>query len=197
MRIIAGKYKSRKINSGLTAKAPAAKKAPSLQRKEENVDLRPTTDRARESLFNILNNIIDFDGLKCLELFAGTGAVGFELLSRGAATVSFVESSPAQAALIEKTAMELGCAAQAEIKVQNAAGYLAGHKGEFFDLVFADPPYHAADNELWLNALASLKFNVFVFEHGGINVPPVGLTGFTVMDRKTGITNFRIYISDD
>jgi len=199
LRIIAGKYRSRKINSALPAKESPLKKKKSVpaDTEEEHKTLRPTTDRARESLFNILNNIIDFEGLKCLDLFAGTGSVGFELISRGAEYVSFVESSPAQAKLIEKTAEELGCRPQIEVHRQNVAAYLSERKGDYFDLIFADPPYSSAENEKWLKALAQIGFNVFVFEHGGINTPDYVFSGYETMERKTGITNFKIYISEN
>ncbi len=159
--------------------------------------LRPTTDRARESLFNILNNIVDFDGLKCLDLFAGTGAVGFELLSRGAANVSFVESSAKQAKLIEKTAISLGCDSQIEIFTEDAANFLLRHEGEFYDFVFSDPPYRHNDNERWLSLLSALKFNIFVFEYGSTEKPDFTLGGFSSIERKTGITNFKIFVSEN
>ena len=193
MRIIAGKYRSRKINSQLPAKASPR---PAPDKQDEHKSLRPTTDRARESLFNILNNIIDFEGLKCLDLFAGTGSVGFELISRGANSVSFVESSQMQVKLIEKTAEELGCQSQIEVHMQNAAAYLSEHKGGYFDLIFADPPYNAVENEKWPGALARIGFNIFVFEHG-LYKPDYVFSGYEIMERKTGITNFKIYISEN
>jgi 16S rRNA (guanine966-N2)-methyltransferase len=197
LRIIAGKYKSRKIHSVLAAKDKISPGKFSKPGSSSNLKLRPTTDRARESLFNILNNIVDFEGLKCLDLFAGTGAVGFELLSRGAANISFIESSSEQAKLIRKTAMELGCDSQIEIFNEDAEDFLLRHKGEFYDFVFSDPPYGYGDNQRWLNLLSAFKFNIFVFEHGSAEKPDFTFEGFSLIERKTGITNFKIFISEN
>ena len=81
MRIIAGLFKSRKIYSPVTGN------------NNKPGDIRPTSDRARETVFDILNNRFDFSGFSCLDLFAGTGAFGFECLSRGAGFVNFVDYS--------------------------------------------------------------------------------------------------------
>jgi 16S rRNA (guanine(966)-N(2))-methyltransferase RsmD len=103
---------------------------------------RPTTDRAREGLFNILANRVDFEGLRCLDLFAGTGCTGFELSSRGAAPVVAVEKDPAMHAFIGRTALALGLAAHEAVKA-DAFRYLANGP-EPFDLIVADPPYALA-----------------------------------------------------
>ena len=84
MRIISGKYGRRRFD------VPT------------NITARPTTDMARENLFNVLNNFIDFDGITALDLFAGTGAISFELLSRGAVAVTAVEMARTQTAFINK-----------------------------------------------------------------------------------------------
>ena len=73
------------------------------------VNLRPTTDRVRESLFNILQNRLDFDGLVVLDLFAGTGALGLEAISRGAEYVTFVEKSRFSQDIIKKNIELIGC----------------------------------------------------------------------------------------
>lgn len=187
MRIIAGKYRSRIIRSS----ADQSKK-----NKENNDGFRPTTDRARESLFNILTNIIDLNDTSCLDLFAGSGAVGFEMLSRGAAHVDFVDNSTAQIKVIESNAAMLDCSGHVDAHRSDAAAYLDSAKGKFYDVIFADPPYDNKDDERWLGALASVKFNVFIYESGG-NFGDFDPAGYEIIERRTGITNFRIYVSEN
>ena len=131
MRIIGGKYGSRRIN----VKIP------------DNV--RPTTDRVRESIFNILNNLIDFQDLKVLDLFAGTGAFGFEALSRGSAYTQFVEKNKRTFELIRSVANSLEIP-KSDYGIINgdAVKYLQNDKAQFsYDLIFADPPY---DNDIYV-----------------------------------------------
>ena len=78
-------------------------------KREAIFPLRPTSDRARETLFDILINYIEFDSLRCLDLFTGTGALGFEALSRGAGFCCFVDVSKEALNSVKKTADELGC----------------------------------------------------------------------------------------
>ena len=99
--------------------------------------LRPTPDRVRETLFNWLGQRLD--GLRCLDLFAGSGALGFEAASRGAREVVMVErDGPAMAALRKNR--ELLGATQVELVAADAIAWLAGERGRF-DLVFLDPPF--------------------------------------------------------
>ncbi|MDE5642027.1 MAG: 16S rRNA (guanine(966)-N(2))-methyltransferase RsmD [Muribaculaceae bacterium] len=125
MRIIRGKYGRRRFD------------VPS------NISARPTTDFARENLFNVLENLIDFEGLQALDLFAGTGAITFELLSRDCAEVTAVEKAATQYNFIRKVAQQLNVQNLRLIKgdvfrfVESGAGP--------YDFVFADPPYDMAD----------------------------------------------------
>ncbi len=121
MRIISGKYKRRRFDV------------------PKNIKARPTTDFARENLFNVLNNIIDFEDIKALDLFAGTGAISFELLSRGADMVVSVEKHPTQFYFIKKVAAELKDENIVAIKV-DVFKYIQSSR-EKFDFIFADPPY--------------------------------------------------------
>jgi 16S rRNA (guanine966-N2)-methyltransferase len=103
---------------------------------------RPTPERVREALFSIL---VSVDGLRVLDLFAGSGALGIEALSRGAAAATLVDSSHAAADAIRRNLHELGV--EAEVRRQPAAVFLqhAREAGRQYDLVFLDPPYgHAA-----------------------------------------------------
>lgn len=110
--------------------------------------LRPTPERVRQTLFNWLGQ--DLTGLKCLDLFAGTGVMGFEALSRGATAVTLVEKSmPAYKALLENK--QLLKAEQALILHQDALQFLSTN-AQKFNLIFLDPPYH----QQWLPKLLPL-----------------------------------------
>lgn len=125
MRIIAGQFRS-------VALTPVGKG-------DAGAHLRPTTDRVRESLFNVLTKYDLFDGARVLDLFAGTGALGLEALSRGAAHVTFVDNGRAAQKLIAQNI--------AKLKVQQNTTLMrcdARHlpsQAVPFDLVFLDPPY--------------------------------------------------------
>ena len=99
--------------------------------------LRPTPDRVRETLFNWLGQ--DLDGLDCLDLFAGTGVLGFEAASRGAASVTLVERDPVAFAALQKAAITLR-ASGVEVLRRDAVEF-ARNSGHMHDLVFLDPPY--------------------------------------------------------
>jgi 16S rRNA (guanine(966)-N(2))-methyltransferase RsmD len=127
MRIIAGTLRSRPLQ------------APS------GLATRPTSDRLRETLFNVLAPRIQ--GSAFLDLYAGSGAVGIEALSRGAASVFFVERAPAALAVLRGNMAKLGIAAEFRIHAGSVGTILRRMKpdaGAAFDLVFLDPPYDAA-----------------------------------------------------
>ena len=105
----------------------------------KNITARPTTDFARENIFNVIENLIDIDGIEALDLFAGTGAISLELLSRGAARVTAVEKAMTQYAFIRRTAEQLGEQNLNLIKGDVFKFLAAPH--EKFDFIFADPPY--------------------------------------------------------
>lgn len=127
MRVIAGKYRSRPLQS------------------LRGLDLRPTADRLRETLFDILTagNPAALEGTVWIDLFAGTGAVGVEALSRGAAMVYFVEASARAAELIEKNLQTLRVGTGFDVLKQDAIRAVNGlnAKGVQGDFVFLDPPY--------------------------------------------------------
>jgi 16S rRNA (guanine966-N2)-methyltransferase len=122
LRIVAGKWRSRLLD---IADVPG---------------LRPTPERVRETLFNWLSPIIP--GARCLDLFAGTGALGLEALSRGAAAVVFVENSPKAAATLEANVARLG-GSGASVRRMDAFEYLRRPAESGFDIVFLDPPFAA------------------------------------------------------
>jgi 16S rRNA (guanine966-N2)-methyltransferase len=143
MRIISGKHKGRKINP------------------PNNLPVRPTTDFAKEGLFNYLNNKIDFEGIKVLDLFSGTGNITLEFASRGAGEIISVDADIKCAAFLKKTASEFK---EESIRVvnQDVFRYL-GFCKEKFDLIFADPPYELNNAEL----LPKIIFEAGLLENDG------------------------------
>ena len=123
MRIIGGHLKGRKFN-------PPAKNWPT----------RPTTDYAKEGLFNILNNRFDFENLKVLDLFGGTGSHSYEFISRGCKDVTYVEKFGACIAFVKKTSQEFKIEEQIKIMKLDVFKFI-GFTKEQFDYIFAGPPY--------------------------------------------------------
>jgi len=121
--------------------------------------LRPTPDRVRETLFNWLGQ--ELDGLACLDLFAGSGVLGFEAMSRGARRVVMVEHSPKVLAALEANARVLAADSRLEIVRADAVRFLAS-SGARFDVLFLDPPYRAD----WIARLAPMVGGVM--EAGGV-----------------------------
>jgi len=114
------------------------------------MDIRPTSDRLREALFNVLTagNPDALDGTNWIDLYAGTGAVGIEALSRGAAQVYFVEQSAAAVEVIQENLKSLGIGSGMEVIQKEVVRALARFKKEAntFDFVFLDPPYRLQDS---------------------------------------------------
>ena len=138
MRIIAGRFKGTAL---ATPRSDAT---------------RPPSDRLRETIFNILAHGIglDLDGVRVLDLFAGTGALGFEAISRGARHATFVDEAVEPRGLIRRNMETMGLNGAAKILRRDATKLGPAGTIEPFDLVFADPPYDKGLGEL---ALASAK----------------------------------------
>jgi len=141
LRIVAGKWRSRLLD---IADVPG---------------LRPTSERIRETVFNWLAPQIA--GARCLDLFAGTGALGLEALSRGAAETVFVEQSPIAAKTLRNNIEALD-ASVASVHLSDARDFLRGPNVGEFDIVFLDPPF-AAD---MLEELCRLLDEISIFAHG-------------------------------
>lgn len=122
MRVISGIYRGRTL------------------RTVRDLSVRPAADRVRQAIFDVLMNRIEFEGALILDLFAGSGSLGIEALSRGAAHATFVENGHDAAAFIELNLRTLGCAEAGLVLETDALGFVRPGCGEF-DLVFADPPY--------------------------------------------------------
>lgn len=124
----------------------------------EGRDTRPTADRAREGLFSTVGAMLgSLDGIRAVDLFAGSGAVGLEALSRGAAHALMVEANPKAGRVIRENIRTLGLPG-AELVVDRVERALARRPEEPYDFVFADPPYAMAD-EAVVELLESLRGN--------------------------------------
>lgn len=173
MRVVAGRFRGRALQ------AP------------DDMKIRPTSDRVRESLFNILaHGIADFslDGARVIDLFAGTGALGIEAASRGAAYCLFVEEAPDARALIRTNVENLGLTGETRIFRRDATDLGPAGNMEPYDLAFLDPPYGKGLGEKALDALARGNW----LRPGAISVleERAGVTltfadGFTVLDART------------
>ncbi len=128
MRIITGTLKGRRL------KAPASG------------EVRPTSDRTKEGMFNVIDARRYFDNLLVLDLFAGSGNLGFEAISRGVKQVTFVDSNRASIKIIEETAAQFGVSDQVRTVYSDVDRYIKGFSQKY-DLVFADPPYDYPEME--------------------------------------------------
>jgi 16S rRNA (guanine966-N2)-methyltransferase len=154
--------------------------------------VRPTGDRAREGLFNSLGSLLDLDGVRVLDLYAGSGALGLEALSRGAAEAVFVESGGGVLPVLRDNIAAVGLRG-AVVLAGSVPTVVAGAAPAGFDLVFADPPYAAPAEEV-LGVLGALVGNgwltpdaVVVVERSSREQPwewPTPLIG--VRDRRYG-----------
>ncbi|MBO5235236.1 MAG: RsmD family RNA methyltransferase [Alistipes sp.] len=149
MRIISGKYRGRTINP------------------PKNLRARPTTDFAKENLFNVLTNMVDFEECDILDLFAGTGSISYEFASRGARSVTSVEINPVHFNFIRSTARELGFENMFVVKA-NVFLYLKSVSKQF-DLIFSDAPYDLEGSEKVVDAVFEKDLlregGIFIFEH--------------------------------
>ncbi|MDR1859679.1 MAG: RsmD family RNA methyltransferase [Bacteroidales bacterium] len=149
MRIVGGQYRGRQFNPGKRFKA------------------RPTTDMAKEGLFNILQNSLDFAEISALDLFAGTGSISFELASRGCRDITSVESDYAHLRFIKEVIERLADAAIHPVQANVFSFVATAHRQ--WDFIFADPPYsHPRFNEVlplvWQHGLLAPS-GLFVLEH--------------------------------
>jgi 16S rRNA (guanine966-N2)-methyltransferase len=145
MRIISGKFKGRRFH-------PPADKWPT----------RPTTDMAKEGLFNILQHAMDIEGIKVLDLFGGTGSHSYEFISRGCQDVTYVDKFPGCAKFVEQTAKTLDI--QQFIKIVNMDGFLFIERSVAqYDFILADPPFQMPT----IDTLPNLVFEKNMLAPGG------------------------------
>jgi len=174
MRVIAGRYKGRRL------------KAPTWE------GLRPTSDKLRETLFNILAARIG--GARVLDGFAGTGAVGIEALSRGAAQVTFVEKDPRAVALIEANVAACGIEADYNVRWGEVLAALRD-TGATFDLILLDPPYdlHPVSPTLEAAAARLSAAGLLVLERATRREPDVPPSLVRVRDVQSGDSTLTLF----
>jgi len=179
VRIIAGRWRG----------VPLA----SVGKGDPGAHLRPTPDRVRESLFSMLTSRGVIEGAQVLDLFAGTGALGFEALSRGAARVVFVENGRVGQRLIADNIAKLGAEDETRLIRSDATG-VASSSGAPFDLVFMDPPYGKGLGERALNAARDwlAPGALVVWEESAFMIPP---EGFAPVDRRKFGTSHITFIA--
>lgn len=175
MRIIRGKYGRRRFEP------------------PKNITARPTTDFARENIFNVIENIYDIEDACVLDLFAGTGAISFEFLSRGASSVTAVEQASVQTGFIRSVAEKLGEKNLKLIK-GDVFKFISG-SSRSYDIIFVDPPYdHPRFEEipsLILNSRLVKSGTLLIMEHSG-NRDFTTLPGF-FQRREYGSVNFSLF----
>ncbi|MBL0126801.1 MAG: 16S rRNA (guanine(966)-N(2))-methyltransferase RsmD [Flavobacteriales bacterium] len=167
MRVIGGKYRNRRIHP------------------PPGMDARPTTDFAKEGLFNVLHHSVPLEGIRVLDLFAGTGNISLEFLSRGAEEVVSVESDRRLCDHMQRSARDLGEEHWRVVKA-DVPGFLRTHRGQY-DIVFADPPF-AMDG---VERIPTLVLEAGVLGAGGTLI--VEHTEKLKLDHITGFRRKRSY----
>ncbi|MBN2261754.1 MAG: 16S rRNA (guanine(966)-N(2))-methyltransferase RsmD [Prolixibacteraceae bacterium] len=174
MRIVGGKYKGRIFNPG------------------KSFEARPTTDIAKESLFNILTNRIDFEDIKVLDLFSGTGSIAYEFLSRGTRDITLIELQFKHVQFIKSVINALG--EKAKVYRSDVFRFIKQEKNSY-DLIFADPPYdHPQLGELPALILKGSLLNkngLLIVEHPA-NYQFSKVEGFVEL-RKYGKVHFSFF----
>lgn len=172
MRVISGYLKSRVL---------------AVSKSSHNI--RPTTDKARETLFNIILNSFDLDECRILDLFAGSGSFGIECISRGSAFCCFVDKNTES---VSKNITSLNLKDKARIVKSDAVYFLKNYSGEQFDITFADPPYNYANYDKLLDNVSKLD-TYFILEHSEKFINIDKYNQFCVNRKDIGITTFSFY----
>jgi 16S rRNA (guanine966-N2)-methyltransferase len=152
-------------------------------------EVRPTTDRARETLFNILFNRYDFTDRNCLDLFCGTGSLGLEFLSRGGGHCTFVDLNTET---VKENINALGMQDKSEFKRSDAIRYLESVINGRFDFIFADPPYKY-DHYGKIIEKSSLLSTRLIIEHDKFFSVPDEFREKVFLNKKIGISNFTFF----
>ena len=166
VRLISGRYGGRMLDAPDTSKT------------------HPMSERIRNAIFNSLGNQVD--GAVVLDAFAGSGAIGFEALSRGASQVTFLEKDRIAGKVIAKNIEALDCGAETQLIKASVAAWSENNPGEQFDLIFADPPYHDPQFSTVSRLFSHLKPGaLMVLSHPGRGEAPTGTKGIVVVDNRS------------
>ncbi len=175
MRIVGGKYRNRRLHP------------------PREMEARPTTDFAKEGLFNVLHHSVPLEGIRVLDLFAGTGNISLEFLSRGAAEVISVEQDRKLYEFMQRTARELGEKSWRMVK-SDVFPFLRAHRGRY-DIIFADPPFHMEGIEripdlVRENGLLDPEGALIIEHHDKVDLSPLPGHDRT---RKYGLVHFSFF----
>lgn len=151
----------------------------------EGLTTRPTSDRVREAVFNSLHSLGAVEGASVVDLFAGSGALGIEALSRGAEAVTFVDNDRRALDVVRSNLAATGMADRASVVQADAASWLAGAGRIHVDLALLDPPY-ATDDATWLEILGRLDASIAVLEAD--REPPIPPGWAVVRSKRYGTT---------
>lgn len=176
MRIISGSHKGRQISP------------------DKSFSARPTTDFAKENIFNVLTNLIDLEGIRALDLFSGTGSISYEFASRGVGEIVSIEANYKHYAFIQRTIKALGFT---NIKLFKTDVFIACKKlnGQKFDVIFADPPYNLEK----IHEIPAAIFDNALLAEGGIAIiehpEPVSFSEHPRFSehRQYGSVNFSLF----
>jgi 16S rRNA (guanine966-N2)-methyltransferase len=180
LRIIAGSLRGRRLHT------PAG------------LDTRPTADAMKETLYNVLGDAVR--GARIADLYAGSGNLGLEALSRGAAHAVFVEQSPAALAVLRQNIAVLGVGSQAQVVSGDALRYLEMTLADRFDIVIADPPYTlGAEDRLLASAAAGTGGGGWlVLQHGKQWAAPDSAPGWSrLRPRRFGVTVIDFFLREE
>lgn len=172
MRVISGFLKSRTILVPSTVK-----------------NLRPTTDRARETLFNVITSRFNIYGMKILDIYCGSGSFGIECISRNASKCTFVDKFPETA---KRNITDLGISDKSLVVKDDVIRFLKGAKNLDYDIIFADPPYdYTKYNEL-IELLTDFE-GIFILEHSEKYLPLEIHSKYIFLKKKVGIATFTFF----
>ncbi len=173
MRIIAGMYRGRTLAA------------------QRDLSIRPTADRVKQTIFDLLSTRIELDGAHVLDLFAGSGSLGLEALSRGAAHATFIEKTRTSLEALEKNIRTLGCENRATAHLADVFWFLR-NAHQTYDLVFVDPPYALETIGTLPSVIAGSgvvrKGSFVVMEHSRESEVPVPEDSFEVLRKSFGQT---------
>jgi 16S rRNA (guanine966-N2)-methyltransferase len=177
MRIIAGQHRGRSLTT------------------VRDLSVRPTTDRAKQTIFDILSHRLDFDGIDVLDLFAGSGSLGLEAISRGARHAVFVDKTRDSLRVLEANIATLGCAERCTVYSADVFWFLRNTRRSF-DLVFVDPPYkleaiETLPNELFKSQVVR-EGSFIVMEHSKESNVELGDSMYDVVKKPFGQTTVLI-----
>ena len=166
VRVIAGQYGGRVLDAPDTSKT------------------HPMSERIRNAIFNSIGD--EIEGMSVLDAFAGSGAIGFEALSRGAAHVTFLERDRIAGKVIDKNIETLRCRDEARLIRASVTAWSENNASQQFDIIFADPPYHDPQFSTVTRLFAHLKPGaLMVLSHPGRGEAPTGTKGIVVVDNRS------------